>query len=234
MSDYAVAMIDIFEGPLHTKLRNIWRAFARWCDFPLYLIPNPGHVRPDVFLSEVWRKASRQAREDGKKYLVLTEHDVLPCPTRFPKLPHTEAYGAICAEHAQRDKERGLYGTVRPGQWYMAFDLEKVAGGVDFRAPKSEYHDPGNDLEGYLLVQYGVHTRLLCSNDDLHYGCTFLGGHHLFWSRHYNDDPASVVCGFKVGDILKAVNTHIELWLRDAPKKLLGHFRDVEREEGAK
>jgi hypothetical protein len=225
-NDFVVAYINVFDGPLHERLRNAWRAFAFWREFPLLEVRNPLCIRPDVFLSEVWR----QCRRTKARYAVLTEHDFLPCVDRFPVLPR-EGYAAVCAEHAQRHPDRSVEFTARPAQWYMAFDMEKIQGNLDFEAPRSVYHDPANDLDEYLKKVYGQKLELLEQWDDLSLGLKCKAGHHLFWSRHYNDPPETKVCGFTVEEILDHVESNFIVWLGKLPPEFHRIYTEVCRNE---
>lgn len=215
-------MIDVFEGPRHDKLRRLWRAFARYRGFPLVMVPNPAQIRHDVFLSEVWRHLRRTPKQH--RFLIITEADFLPDYVHFP-LRDT----AAAVEHAQRAPSGAIKFTGMPGAWYMVFDRTVINGSVDFRAPASPYHDPGNDLERFLLSTYGTPLVLIPQQDcwPTNWGLRFSAGTHLFWSRHLHDDPSMVVCGFSLGDIQRAHDAAVQAWLDGAPAEL----KEIVKEE---
>jgi hypothetical protein len=56
-----------------------------------------------------------------------------------------------------------------------------------------------------------------------HYGIDYDFGTHLFWSRHYNDDPLLVIGGFKLKEIHAGVDKFITTWIQRQPLR----FREI-------
>jgi hypothetical protein len=148
---------------------------------------------------EIWRE---------EKEVIITEFDFLP-------------YEGFWYSDRRAEVESTMYCTRDPQTLRLSVE-PRIAGGwfthirktpdllqrrhVILRGLSEEsgkYRDPCNALQP---------DRFLPIADSYpdHYGCRVLGrGEHLFWSRHYNDPPYSVVGGFSLADIQRKVDRTI-------------------------
>lgn len=201
-----VGIIDVFEGPLHDRLRSIWKRLQtpewqiRW-----FSNPEPIKCHGDM-LQQMWEAL----KPSDARYAVLTEHDFLPghlfpgC-SLFDKYPPETA--VIAAEYCTRNPdtlqlvEHGI-----PGAWFIIVDKDRLGSRVlDFTAGGA-FNDPGARLPHDI-------TAVLKSYDCMphHYGVRVGDvGEHLFWSRHYNDVPWQEVAGFALWDVLGRVRRTID------------------------
>lgn len=77
---------------------------------------------------------------------------------------------------------------------------------------RGKFRDPANELFESLQRAPAIQRRLLESEDcypDTYGVRTPERGVHLFWSRHYNDQPTSTVAGFGLAPILRGVKRYI-------------------------
>lgn len=211
MSTVAVGIIKVFEGPLHDRLRKIWKK--------LETMPNPFEWKIHWFenfdmqchgamLQTMWETL----RKLDSRYILLTEHDFLPGPA-FPGIGQFELYppdtAVLAAEYCTRNaqtyklEEHGI-----PGAWYILIDKERLGERkLDFTAG-GPFNDPAAKLPPGT-------TAVIKSYDCMphHYGVR-VGqvGEHLFWSRHYNDIPWKDVAGFPLWDVLARVRRTISAY----------------------
>lgn len=206
MPDTAVYMIRAFEGPRHERLESIWARIEQRdrakVAFSVYENED-GRCHADC-LNEIWQTA----RKDAERYALFTEFDFLPYPTWLGAKQWLDAeHPVVTANYVTRNpvsKTIEVHG--KPGAWYMLVDKENI-GDLDFTAGGA-HNDPANELSHFVRRQ-GKAVHLLGATDcyPRHWGCQVNGaGEHLFWSRHYNDDPALTVAGFPLRDILRGVD----------------------------
>lgn len=209
-----VNLIRAFTGPRHARCEAVWQKFAREhkASINLHIFNNPDARRPHgECLQEMWER--EQKRDEFR--CIFTEFDFLPNEglahwpfTHFSLITPVEA-----AAYCTRDP-----GTLEllqhklPGAWCVRISkallheprrLDLTAGG------------PFNDPCGRLAESLGDQVlRLLPQLDrrPVSYGTvTRGGGTHLFFSRHYNDDPSLRPAGFSLGDILAGVDRELEI-----------------------
>lgn len=202
----SVNLIRAFRGPRHTALEDIWDTFARTHKdrITLHIFENrDGRVPHDMALAAMWAEEKRR-REPR---VIFTEFDFLPTSS-LAQWPDgwSLQYPIRAAEYVTRDPEtlqlrsRGI-----PGAWFVRIQKDLLRETPNFWAG-GPFHDPANQLQDALLYP---------QEDCLpnHFGTKTRGaGQHLFWSRHYNDLPETMVAGFKLGPILAGVDRAIAEW----------------------
>jgi len=235
MSETVVGIINIFEGPLHTRLRNIWRATEasqneRWGPtWKIRWFENPQGLPHGAMLQRMWEAL----RNTTARYVVLTEHDFLPGPffpgtSRFSlALPET---AIMAAEYCTRDPDSyKLTAHNLPGPWWVCIDKQRLGRRVlDFTAG-GQFNDPCAKLPRPFL-------SIVPSDDAMprHYGIDVRGkiGTHLFWSRHYNDNQWQTVAGFPLWDVMGRVRSAVDRYIGEMPADAKAAFEELSQTGG--
>jgi hypothetical protein len=216
MPQIDVWVIDAFEGPRHDRLKAIWKEYARQhaAQMCLRIFPNiDGRLSHGECLEKIWKKA----KADPTDRVIITEFDFLPAPemVQWPWQELTLREPVHAAEYCTRDartKQMHLHGI--PGAWFIRISKPLLNGHLLYM-PGGKFNDPCNLLSLALRESTASrqHVRLLETVEcyPRHYGVRVLGaGEHLFWSRHYNDNPAARPAGFSLYDILSGVDKAID------------------------
>ena len=189
-------------GPRHLRLEAIWKRYAALHadKMQLHVYESPDGVHASNF-NAMW--AREQARPE--RYAILTEFDFLPgAGFLTPPLAAVEA-----ANYVTRSPDTlQLTQWNKPGGWFIAVDKERINGRLDFTAG-GQHNDAANQLADYVWQHYNLCVKLLPTRDcyPRHYGCEVgTRGEHLFWARHYNDEPFLKPAGFPLADILQKVD----------------------------
>jgi hypothetical protein len=210
-----VNIIRAFEGPLHSRLEKIWEriAAANKDRMNLHVFDNLGARRNHA---KSLQAQFDQEIERPETHAIFTEFDFLP---EEGFLDETEA-DVEAAEYVTRSAEtleQTSHGI--SGGWFIRLYksdqllhwLHSVRVGLG--DGWGQFRDPANGLfEGIQQAGWDVRKRLLPSQDCYPdtYGARTPGrGVHLFWSRHYNDQPTSTVAGFGLAPILRGVKRYI-------------------------
>ena len=227
-----VTKIRAFEGPIHDDLDRIWDAYAEYYQDYMVLrtFANPARWRHSRMLQHIWDTC--QAESDNR-YLIITESDFLPGPC-FLTMPDelSAKYPVATSAYVTRDpfsKVMTVHEEVT-GPWYMIFDRKFITGHVPFR-DEGGFNDPANLVHLHIKELYGKESLVLMPKDGVrrtpsYYGTRHETGDHLFWSRHYNDLPETVVAGFEVGDIVARTKKRVRAWVSEQPK---GYCRILDR-----
>ncbi len=219
-----VNLIRAFEGPIHERLERIWeRLAANYKDyFTLRVFENTGAaLRHAEALEEIWKEETKRPEEVA----IFTEFDFLP--TRgfeWVVDPNCHYSGAMveAAPYVVRDATT-LKQSIVPetaGAWYLCFVKSWLMGNCHDMSGTirnglrdgGKFNDPAGSLVRTLQERESVQVKLLESEDCYpdHYGCWVRNrGVHLFWSRHYNDQPYTTVAGFGLAPILKGVKRFV-------------------------
>lgn len=210
-----VNIIRIFEGPRHDKLEAIWRWYT--ClhsnQMTLHVFDNT-HLRlpHDRAYERMWV----QEENRPEQFTIFTEFDFLPGADFLNVRPAS----ILAAEYCTRDpsdhrlQRRGI-----PGAWFVTVDKNAIKYRPDFRSG-GPFNDPCNEIDAELLDtqdcypdHYGVEVAFVevaLNAIGRHTTERFHIGTHLFWSRHYNDDPNLTVGEFPLRPILEGVDTAIK------------------------
>lgn len=144
------------------------------------------------------------AQSCPERVAILTEFDLLP----EDGLLAEEPVSLLCAEYCTRHPGTWRvqpHGT--PGAWFVRIDKERLGGlPLDFSAG-GVFNDPGAHL-------YSPDMRLIPPEDCWPGVRVGEKGVHLFWSRHYNDPPAPLPCGFHLRDIHVGVDSLLDAYDR--------------------
>jgi hypothetical protein len=214
-----VWLIRAFEGPRHARLEAIWNKFAELHKDQIHLniFENKGAVRRhDECLEEIWsvEKGLPESRA------IITEFDFLPFPS-FVQWP-TQNHGQLtlrepiqAAEYCVRDPvSKKLRFCGIPGAWFIRISKALLRSTARLcYTSGGPFNDPTNQLDKILNETSGQRVRLLQSEDcyPRHCGVRVLGaGEHLFWARHYNDNPLGIAAGFRISEILDGVDKAID------------------------
>jgi hypothetical protein len=215
-----VNIIDVWQGDRHERLRALWRHWA--ClhahSANLYWFDNKDAKLDHVPCYEaMWKQEVKRP----ERFAIFTEHDFIPGPAfLLPHLWTNPDQPIVAARYCTRDTNMFFHQTSRPGAWFILIDKSNLL--MPHMYFKSGAYDTCNNL-GAPLKHNGQEVRLLQARDCFpeHYGLdvlTDLGelvGTHLFWSRHYNDPPGTVVCGFDLDEIRAKIDKVIcnaEAW----------------------
>lgn len=199
-----IRVIDpLWEGPRHDRLRACWDRVRAATDrnHDIEFVANHDGANHQTMLERCYRGS------DPNRALVITEMDFLPAiaddwSTNVEKI--LEGFGGpVGVEYKMREAETFLlYGPrAIPGGWFLAFpEARPDADDIDFGGT-----DPANNAGEHFV-------HLLDGTDDFP-GQTYPGiGHHLFWSRHYNDPEHAVAAGFPMSLVLPLTDKHIARW----------------------
>lgn len=215
-----------FQGPRHDNLYKIWDIVDKSTDSRVVPVNNLDKANHFTMLERLWA----QAWHEPERYVVITEHDFLP---NLPDWEETAFellgdYAALAPEYITRRAEdweiqRAEYwGKSFSGAWFMLLDKEKCPRILDFTGGQ-EYGvpDPANKLVDQVSI------KLMPGEDVFFPGIDYPVGRHLFWSRHYNDDPfvtegtdthvhkisSRFINGFSLPAIQMGVDISIKHWL---------------------
>lgn len=217
LDDTCALILDAgFPDDRNAKLREIWRQR----DVELFENFGPGRMSH----ADAFNEMSFQARQDSRRYVLLAELDFLPAYDDEDLAPVdslTPKFPIQACSYATRDP-----GTLKatqytfPGGWYALYDKNYVA--YASFSPGGNFNDPGNLLDIYVKNTYNCRVKLLSGKDcyPAHYGISYRPGTHLFWSKHYQDDPEQtpvVAWKFELKPILDGVDRAIKDYLTGAP-----------------
>jgi len=224
MSDanIVVRLIRAFDGPRHKRLRDIWTAIAEYIapDVAVRWYANERGLRHAECFDAMWR----EEQEFDNCIVLFTEEDFLPdlavgmwnwSGLSSFKQEEQAAVGVMYCTRATKSRDILQQGD-NAGGWFVCIDKDKfpAPGHISFEGDP----DPGNQLRQHLK-HFGQTISLVPGNDGYphHYGVEYPYGTHLFWSRHYHDDPTQRVSGFRLGDIQKKVDWRISQWIKEQP-----------------
>jgi hypothetical protein len=232
-SDITIRLIRAFDGPRHQRLRDIWTAIAEYIapHISVRWYANEKGLRHAQAFDVMWR----EEEEFNNQIVLFTEEDFLPDLTmgrrNWTGLSSFQdekqaAAGVMYCTRSPKSREVLQYGD-KAGGWFICIDKTKFPGPRHFSFEGTP--DPANQLRPHLR-DFGWTVSLLAGNDGYphHFGMEYPYGTHLFWSRHYHDDPNIRVSGFKLGDIQWKVDWRIPQWIAEQPeefqKLLVGRF----------
>jgi hypothetical protein len=215
-----VAVTQCFEGPRHTRLRNIWEAIAEFCSPAMRF----GVLKHNGSLShaESFKRIYDREREvTDCDFLLLTEEDFLPnlnlrC-VDWTNRSHIGGHQAVATSYATRDPITRIakFHPQKCGGWFVLLNKPACPPTLRFEGVP----DPCNQLSKQLdvLVRKGK------DGYPTHYGLDYDFGSHLFWSRHLNDHPYLSIGGFKLHDILFRHDKFVTNWIQKQPMR----FREI-------
>jgi hypothetical protein len=203
MPTTAVHLIRAFDGPLHERCERAWRRFhaVNRDNFDLIIHENR-HQRVDhpEMLNLLWY----EHHADPYRYLVFSELDFLPHPTKFLRpLSRLNATTPVsAAESVTRDAEtQQLVRHGKTAPWYMSFLKSACPRSLNFIGHPDTANDIGLQVKADLLP---------CDDGrPAHYGVTLPTGVHAFFSRHWGDDRTLRVAGLPLCDIMRGVESLI-------------------------
>lgn len=213
-----VRIARAFEGPRHTRLERIWDCVAEFkkATLRLKVHPNPGARKTHAqMFAEMW--AAEQ--KEPNRWVLLTEFDFLPdlwsevTPTA-PILKHeVDAMGVYYCTRNPSSKQLVFPDNTMAGGWWLLIDKERAPKHLDFEGQV----DPCTSL------LYQMDMLLLRGQDCYphHYGVSYPYGVHLFWSRHYHDDPNTRVAGVLLGEVQRKHDVAVTDWLHAQPKRFI-------------
>jgi hypothetical protein len=214
-----VRLIRCFEGPRHERLYKIWDAIAE------YIAPEANvrwYANPDVALrhAQCFDRMWQEELEFDNRYVLFTEADFLPDLAvglenwTGTTLLKDAAVGTLYCTRSEKSW-KAMQHRDRCGGWFLLMDKERIPREISFEGEP----DPCNQMRSYLR-RYG-HTIVLRNGYDpypVHWGMEYPFGTHLFWSRHYNDNPGRRISGFPLRNILGKVDKRISQWIVEQPE----------------
>jgi hypothetical protein len=215
MPELTIYIPDVFDGPRMDRLRRIWQSVRLYqTDVDITLLPWPDG-KP-LSHAEMFNHFWEVARKDAGQYVLFTELDFLPNlrANRWHGLPFLKKYadysGLGVPYHTRNsDTKRLIAHPGKAGGWFVLLNRDKCPLRMDF----SGTPDPCNQLSQQIPM-------VLVKGQDCfpsHYGISYEMGTHLFWSRHLNDDPDTVISGFRLGDVQHRHDRAVESWIRTQP-----------------
>lgn len=225
MPQINVNLIRAFEGPIHSRLERIWERIAdTYKDyFTLRVFDNLGApLRHAQALQKIWE----EEKDRPEKVAIFTEFDFLPTHGFEWVIDRTCHYSGAVAEassYVVRDA-KSLRHTVLPGTagawwilfvkpWLLEHGSDAVRAVGDGLSDGGPFNDPAGNLVRTLQERASISVRLLEAEDCYpdHFGSYVRDrGVHLFWSRHYNDQPYTNVAGFGLAPILRGVKSFVK------------------------
>jgi hypothetical protein len=203
MPTTAVHLIRAFDGPLHERCERIWRRFhaSRADEFDLVIHENrQGRVDHPEMLNHLWYAHYT----DPHRYLIFSELDFLPHPTKFLRpLTRLNATTPVsAAESVTRDPEtQQLVRHGKTAPWYLAALKSACPRSLNFIGHPDTANDIGLQVKADLLPCDDGRPR--------HWGVNLPTGTHLFFSRHWGDDRTSRIAGLPLCDIMAGVERQI-------------------------
>lgn len=223
-----IRLIRAFEGPRHDRLEKIWDAVAEYLPKSIN-VRVFSNVNGKLSHAECLQRMWREEEEFDNRYVVFTEFDFLPRlhDRDFLGLQHFGRKSKVAgwgAHYATRDHRTRRIREVDNmlGGWFFVLDKSRCPKDLCFYGKP----DPANQLPEQIS-RHRDNEFYLVSGEDAYprmYGLDYHFGSHLFWSRHYNDDPRMRISGFPLGDILQSVDQEIDRWLKTAPKRYRSIF----------
>jgi len=223
-----VNIIRAFEGPRHDIAEAIWHGLAACTNkWRLIVHDNLGAPRlPEQMLEHMWE--DEQTRPE--RFAVFSEFDFLPGPefpgTHLIDKPNGPVFAA--AEFVYRLQEsKQLENRGCSAMWWWAADKFQLRG-IPFskwgeRDNEPSWGDPLNvafrDIE-----RAGLPVCLIRHRDHYpkHYGASIGDiGTHMFWSRHWNQDPRTPLTFDKIvlGDVLDKLDGELERYILALPER---------------
>lgn len=219
----AIRLIRAFDGTRHQRLRDIWTAIAEYVqeDAVVRWFHNSRGLRHAQAFDVIWR----EEQEFDNRAVLLTEEDFLPDlelgiahwsgVSSFQR-PDQAAAGVMYCTRSPKSRDLLQYQD-KAGGWFICIDKEDFPGPdrISFEGEP----DPANQLRAHLR-HFGKTISLVPGSDGYphHYGVEYPYGTHLFWSRHYHDDPALRISGFPLGDIQRRVDWRVSQWILEQPE----------------
>lgn len=211
-SKIEVHMIDVFQGPRHTRLRQLWEAIfeheQEWvvprifhnteglshaaCYERMWRVPITSDLRLFTefdFLPDLRR---RQGGWTGVEYIKHHQALALPYQTRHPQTKHLV-------------RHRG-----KAAAWFVLLRPARIDCDLRFEGTP----DPCNQLGDFIDV------RVMPPGNDcwpIHFGIQYPFGVHLFWSRHLHDPPNRIVSGCNLGEIQRKHDYAVTRWIGEQP-----------------
>ena len=220
----AVRLIRCFpdKGP-HARLYAIWDTLAEYLQDLLtvrwFANPSAG-LRHGQCLNAIWQ----EEREFDNRYVVFTEHDFLPnlsANDLFALKNFGNKFDAVCATYVTR----GTNGMPKlfpslGGGWWCALDKHSVPKILNF----DNQPDPANEIP--LQLHHRDCKVRMYRGRARGFFQDYPFGTHLFWSRHYLDNPETDLnCGgLTVGALVSQVDGEISRWLTASPKDFQAVF----------
>ena len=215
-----IVITKCFEGPRHTRLYNIWEAVAEFCSPHVRFrwFKHNGHLSHAQSFAHTY---DTERLVEDCDYLLLTEADFLPNlnlnTLDWTNRSHIGDHQAVATFYATRDPvtRRGKFHRDKIGGWFVLLHKPTCPPRVNFQG----YPDACNQLNKELKVR----VREGSDGFPAHYGLNYDFGTHLFWSRHYNDNPLISLGGFKLHDILDRHDLYVTAWIHKQPQR----FREI-------
>lgn len=224
MPNFAIRLIRAFDGPRHRRLRDIWTAIAEYVkeDAVVRWFANDKGLRHAQCFDVMWR----EEQEFDNDAVLFTEEDFLPDLaigiqnwsgiSSFKRDDQAAAATMYCTR-STKSRDLFQHGD-QAGGWYISINKFAFPGPAHISFEGEP--DPANQLRQHLK-KFGKTVSLVPGNDAYphHYGVEYPYGTHLFWSRHYHDDPHLRICGFRLGDIQRKVDWRISQWILEQPQE---------------
>ncbi len=223
MPQFTVRLIRAFDGPRHQRLRDIWTAIAEYIrDVAVvrWYSNTTGRRHAECF-DAMWQ----EEQEFDNRLVLFCEEDFLPDLdvgvenwsglTTF-KREEQAAVGVMYCTRSPKSYDMFQHADT-PGGWFISIDKDTFPGPAHISFEGEP--DPANQLRAHLR-HFGRLISLVPGDDGYphHYGVEYPYGTHLFWSRHYHDDPNLRISGFKLGDIQRKVDWRISQWILEQPQ----------------
>jgi hypothetical protein len=215
-----INLIRAFDGPRHSRLEAIWDTIAEYHQavVKLRVFNNPQYrLSHAECFQKIW---DEQEVRRPNRFCIFTEYDFLP-NLRAPNwvgvstLLNEDAVMLGCRYATRHPLTKKL---VRPGRraggWFLALDKEHVPLDLEFDGDP----DPCNQLPDQITAT-GKKVLLFPGTDAYprHYGIIYPHGTHLFWSRHYHDDPDRIISGVRMGTVQQKIDRAVTEWIRRQP-----------------
>jgi hypothetical protein len=224
MANITIRLIRAFDGPRHQRLRRIWQAIAEYIapEANVRWFVNERRLRHAECFDKMWH----EEQEFDNRIVLFTEEDFLPdlAVGLFNWMGistfKTDEQAAVATMYCTRcPKNRSvLQAGDKAGGWFICIDKDVFPGPAHISFEGAP--DPANQLRPHLR-HFGKTISLVPGSDGYphHYGMEYPYGTHLFWSRHYHDDPNLRISGFKLGAIQAKVDWRITQWIHEQPSE---------------
>lgn len=216
-----IRQVRCFDDPINEALHLIWDVIAETIAPAAILdvFRNPGAA---LSHAQCLQRIHAEEREMESQFWAFIEADFLPELSEdwlFAEylVRHGPAFtGTMYATRGQNIEHGPLFQySDMAGGWFFIWRK-------DCCPPRVAYHgapDPCNQIPEQLAGK-GLSSQLFPGQpSDISFAIRYPFGLHLFFSRHYGDDPSTRICGVPAGQIQVTTRKEIISWVRRQPRK---------------
>lgn len=216
-----IRQIRCFDGPIHDVLHAIWDVIAE-AIAPAAVLDV--FRNPDATLShaQCLQRIHAEESEMDSRFWAFMEHDFLPELEEdwlFAEylVRHGPAFTGVMYATRGKDISSGplFQYSDMAGGWFFLWRKDVMPARIAYHG----HPDPCNQLPEQLAGK-GLASQIFPGQPaDDSFAIRYPFGVHLFFSRHYNEPPATPICGVPAGRIQATTRQEIARWFCRQPRK---------------